>query len=723
MKKMSLWLLILAASIQVNAQKAEKIKLEDIWKSAKYRSEGVYGLRSMNDGLHYTTLDYSNDGAAMILKYSYASGKLVDTLFNAASLNQRIQFSDYSFSTNEDKILLFSKVEQIYRHSTAAENHVFTPKTKELIHLTSQGKHINAAFSPSGKLVAYVRENNLFFYDLSTKEETQITQDGEKNKIINGFTDWVYEEEFSFHEAFFWSPDEKHIAFYRFDETEVPEFNMPVYGGQLYPKDFKFKYPKAGEVNSKVQILSYNLASQKTTKVCETVENTFEYVPRVQWAFNNQLAYQMMNRHQSELYINLFDVNTLKTDQIYFENSETYIEVPENWYFKNELLYFTSEKDGFRHIYQLNLKSKKLIATTQGNWDIIDFYGIDNKGEYLYFASAEESPTTSQIYRIRSNGKGKEKLSSKRGWNTADFSKGMNFFINTWSDANTAPYTSLHNAKGKEIRMLKNNETLNKRLKELNLPSKDFFSFKTEIGHELNAWIIRPMNFRPDRKYPVLLTIYGGPGSQQVKDQFGGANYLWHHLLADMGYIVVSVDNRGTGARGAEFKKCTYKQLGKLELEDYIETAKYLLKQTYVDAQRIGIWGWSYGGYMSSLALTKGHEYFKAGIAVAPVTNWRFYDNIYTERYMQTPQENANGYDDNSPINHVHLLSGKYLLIHGTADDNVHYQNAAEMTTALVNANKQFDMFIYPDKNHGIYGGNTRYHLYKLMTDWLREKL
>lgn len=698
-----------------------QIQLDDIWKKGTFSPQYVWGLRSMNDGAHYTMFE-QNEKQLDINQYEYKSGEKIRTIFTTASIDEKLQIEEYQFSADEQKILLSTDVEPIYRHSTREHNFVFSIKEKKLTSISKSGKQRYATFSPAGDLVAYVRENNLFYINLKDLSETQITKDGQYNHVINGATDWVYEEEFAFDKAFFWSPDGEKIAFYKFDESQVKEFNMPMYGGHLYPKDYKFKYPKAGEDNSKVTIHIFDLKSGNITKA---KLGEYEYIPRIKWSKDaNKLAVQRMNRHQNQLDILLVDANTGKTENIYNEKSKTYIDIKDDWTFLADLNTFiiSSEKDGFNQLYSINFKDKKEVKITNGKFDVTTFYGVDKNG-YLYYQAAEKSPTQREVYRIKKDGSSKKMLTERQGWNDAEFSKGMRFFINTWSNANTPYVFTVQDSKGKLKHTISSNTQLKKKLEEYDLAKKEFFSFKTSYGDKLNAWIMKPSNMDPNKNYPVLVTIYGGPGSQTVKDEWAGSNFIWHQMLTQKGYVVVSVDNRGTGARGANFKKCTYKQLGRLEVEDYIETAKFLATLDFVDKSRIGMWGWSYGGYMSTLALTKGADYYKSAIAVAPVTNWRYYDNIYTERYMQTPQENAKGYDNNSPINHVKKMKGNYLLIHGTADDNVHFQNTVEIVDALMKADKQYDFYIYTDKNHSIYGGNARFHLYTKMTNFILEKL
>lgn len=708
-----------------NSRPTEKITLEAIWKKYEFYGRSVSGLRSTKDGLYYTVIEKSENGN-QLSKYDYSNGELVEVLLSDEDLkfeDQQLKISSYQFSSDEKKVLIATERESIYRRSWKAKHFVVDLSSKKISRLSEGKKEMYATFSPNGEKVAYVVDNNLYYKNTENGATTQITNDGEYNKIINGASDWVYEEELELSQAFEWSPEGTKIAFYRFDESEVKQWNMKMYDG-LYPSDYRFKYPKAGEDNSEVQILIYHLEDKSTKQVELTAD--YEYIPNITWTTDdNELAIMSTNRHQNELKINLVNGSTGKGKVIFTEQSDTYIEMPFDVHFtkKEKGFVVLSERSGFRHVYWFDMKGQLKNQITKGKWPVTNYYGMDEENGLIYYQSAEQSPLTRAVYQISSEGKKKKLLTEQKGWNSARFSKGFKYFINYHSTANTPSYISLHNSEGKEIRVLENNETLSNRIKRYGLSNKTFFKIKTEQGHELNAWKILPPNFDEKKKYPVFLTIYGGPGSQTVQDSWGGQNYFWHQLLAQKGYIVISVDNRGTGARGAEFKKVTYKQLGKYETEDQIEVAKYMAKQSYVDPMRIGVQGWSYGGYMSSLCLFKGAEYFKAAIAVAPVSNWRFYDSIYTERYMQTPQENEDGYDDNSPINHVEKLKGNYLLVHGTADDNVHFQNTTELIEALVKADKQFDLAVYPNKNHGIYGGNTRFHLYKKMTDFLLENL
>jgi dipeptidyl-peptidase-4 len=732
----------------------KKISLEDIWKSRVFASKSVRGIRSMNDGLHYTVHEREG-GLSFIVKYNFETGTVVDTVLRSDWLlwkEDTLEIDDYHFSEDEGKLMIATETESIYRHSTRETNYIWDRSTKDLSLLSKGDKQRYATFSPTGDKVAFVRGNNIVVVNLSNGEETVVTQDGQYNQIINGATDWVYEEEFGFDKAFFWSVNGEKIAYYRFDESEVVEFSMAKYGS-LYPFEYKFKYPKAGEDNALVSIHVFDLPSNKSIPI--KLEDGFEYIPRIQWTQDpNVLSVQRMNRHQNKLDLLLANAKTGKAKMILTEKRETYVNISDDLTFlkDNKRFIWSSDRTGFNHLYLYDLEGNLINPITKGNWDVMSFLGCDEEVKRLFYMAAARrekkgdnisipkirqsndaemvyrtelvaTPLERHLFSVGLEGINNVQLSQKKGTHRAVFSSGFKYYINYHSSASSPSYITLHKFSGIKIRELEDNSELTEELKNYGLSKKEFFKFKTSEGVQLNGWMLKPSDFDESRKYPVLMYVYGGPGVQTVQDSWGGRNEFWYQMLAQQGYIIVSVDNRGTGARGTEFQKCTYKELGKLETIDQIEGAKYLCGLPYVDSSRIGIWGWSYGGYMTSLCLTKGAPLFKMGIAVAPVTNWRFYDTIYTERYMQTPQENPDGYDDNSPINHVEKLEGKYLLVHGSADDNVHCQNTMEMVNALVDANKQFDLFIYPDKNHGIYGGNTRLHLFTKMTDFILNNL
>jgi dipeptidyl-peptidase-4 len=732
MKKIILSVLI---STSVFAQKQVKeISMESLWKTYDFAGSYFSAPTSMNNGEHFTQLQY-NDNYGEIVKYEYKTFKELGVILKGAELvptapNRKavpITIEGYLFSPDEKQLLIWNGTEQIYRHSTRESYYIIDIATKKITELSASGKQSYARFSPDGSKVSFVRENNLFFKDLISGTETQISFDGKNNSIINGAVDWVYEEEFTMAIGYEWSADGSRLAYYRFDETAVKEFNFQTYG-ELYPNDNKYKYPKAGEDNSDVTLMVYDVKAKKSINVLN-VKGVSEYIPRFKWTTNsNVLSVQRMNRLQNKLELMLADFTKTGADMvntIYTETSDTYIEINDDLYFleNGKQFIWCSEKEGWMHYYLMDMNGKQVNQITKGEWEVTELYGVDEKKGLIYFQAAAINATEREVYSIKLDGSNMKMLSTKKGQSSADFSAGYKYYILSQSDANTPTMVTLHTADGKKIKVLDDNKELVEKLGGYALGKKEFMQIKTEGDVMLNAWMIKPANFDANKKYPVFFTIYGGPGNNTVDNTWEGINYMWHQLLAQKGYIVVSVDNRGTGQRGKKFKHCTYGQLGKNEVIDQIEAAKYFGNLPYVDKNRIGVFGWSYGGYMSSLCITKGADYFKMAIAVAPVTTWRYYDSIYTERYMGLPQANSSGYDDNSPINHVSKLKGKYLLIHGTADDNVHFQNAVDMVTALVKANKKFDSFYYPNKNHGIGGGNTRLHLYNMMTDYIIANL
>ena len=747
MKKFTVLVQIFFVICSLSAQNKKEITLEDIWVNGTFKPENIWGLQSMNDGLHYTSLENDEKSSdTYLIKYDYKTGKEVDRILKESELtldgSKPISIDEYWFSNDESKVLISTETDRIYRHSTRENYYVYDLKIKKLTKVTAGDKQMYGTFSPDGNKVAFVRNNDIFIKDLLTGIEMRVTYDGKQNNIINGATDWVYEEEFAFDRAYFWSPDGKKVAYYRFDESEVNEFEMSEYQAKLYPSVYKFKYPKAGERNSLVKLFVFDIKTETTVEVKipkekkmidETknlpkwVESYDYYIPRVKWTNDpNALSFEKMNRLQNKLELILTNASTGDSKVVLTEECKTYIEITDDLTFLKDKKRFiwTSDLAGYNHIFLYEITGKLIKQLTKGNWDVTEFKGVDEDAKTVYYTSTEVSATEKYLYSVKLDGSGKKKISSnKKGTNDVNFSNGHKYFINSFSDVNSPEYFSLHSNDGKLIRVLESNDSLNLKLKQYSLSKKEFFTFKTSQNIELNGWMMKPVNFDPNKKYPVFMTFYGGPGHNEVLNDWNGSNYFWHSLLTQKGYIVACVDNRGTGGRGREFKSCTYKQLGKLETIDQIETAKYLGSLAYVDKTRIGVQGWSFGGYLASLCMTKGADYFKTGIAVAPVTNWRFYDTIYTERYLSTPQDNPSGYDDNSPINFTDLLKGKYLLIHGTADDNVHLQNSIEMSRALIKSNKQFQQFFYPDKNHSIYGGNTRLHLYTQMTNFILENL
>ncbi len=702
----------------------QKITIDEIY-NGTFRAKGMDELKSMKNVNQYTVLNFDNQTRSQQIElYDFATLKKVATVIDTKSFSElKDGIDSYSFSNDEKQLLIANNLNQIYRHSFTADYYLFNLNTQEISKILNQVQE--PTFSPDGTKIAYSRANNLFLYDIASKSETQITNDGQKNAVINGITDWVYEEEFAFVRAFDWSTDGKHLAFIRFDESLVPNFSMDLYQKELYPTAQTFKYPKAGEKNAAVSLHIYSLNTKGSKQINIGKYDNF-YIARLKWTNDpNLVSIQVLNRHQDNLDLLFIDAVSGNASVVLNEKDKAYVDVTDNLTFlKDNSFIWTSEKDGYNHIYLYDKKGKLKNQVTQGNWEVTSYYGFDEKTKTVFYQSVEKGSILRDVYKISLDGKKKVRLSSQTGTNAATFSPDFSLFINSFSSVAVPTFYTLNSAiDGKQVQEIVNNNTLLDKLKKYDLPAKVFFELTTEKGHKLNAWMIKPKDFDETKKYPVFMNQYSGPGSQQVSSQWFSTNDYWFMMLAQQGYIVVCVDGRGTGFKGAEFKKCTQKELGKFEVEDQIDAAKVIGNYAYVDKSRIGIFGWSYGGFMSSNCLFKGADVFKMAIAVAPVTNWRFYDSIYTERYMTTPQENASGYDENSPINHVSKLKGNFLLIHGTADDNVHVQNTMQMVEALVQANKQFDWAIYPDKNHGIYGGKTRVQLYTKMTNFIKEKL
>ena len=703
----------------------QKITVEDIYSGA-FRAKGMDELQSMKNTNQYTVLNYDAASRTMQIDlFDFATLKKVTTLIDTKNHTVLTDGIDsYTFSPDEKSILIANNTNQIFRHSFTADYYLYDTTTKKVSKVFDFQVQ-EPTFSPDGKKIAFARDNNLFVFDIASKQITAITSDGKKNSVINGITDWVYEEEFAFVRAFDWSKDSKKVAYIRFDESQVPEFSMSMFKKDLYPTVETFKYPKAGEKNSEVSLHIYDIASKGTQKVNLSQYADF-YIARMKWTNEaNVLSAQVLNRHQDNLDLLFIDGNSGAAKVVLNEKDKAYIDVTDNLTFlKDNSFIWTSEKDGFNHIYLYDKTGKLKNQVTKGNWEVTNYYGFDEKNNTVFYQSVENGSINRDVYSINLNGKNKVRLSKSIGTNAATFSPNFQYFITTFSSATQPTTYTLNEAKkGAQVQVIENNEALATKLKGYDLPAKEFFVLKTAKGNELNAWILKPKDFDPNKKYPVFMYQYSGPGSQQVNNDWNGSDDYWFQMLAQQGYIVACVDGRGTGFKGAAFKKVTQKELGKYEVEDQIDAAKVIGNYPYVDKNRIGIWGWSYGGFMASNCLLKGADVFKMAIAVAPVTNWRFYDSIYTERYMQTPQENATGYDENSPINHVNKLKGKYLLIHGSGDDNVHVQNSMQMIEALIQANKQFDSQIYPDKNHGIYGGKTRIQLYTKMTNFIKENL
>jgi len=697
-----------------------------------FRTEGMDVLRSRNNGTQYTLLNYDRVNKIQTIDlYEYETLEKTATLLSTEDLEGISYMSSYTFSADESKVLLATDLTPIYRRSTLGSYFVYDFNDKSLIKIADVGIQ-EPSLSPDGSKVAYGYENNIYLFDLKTKQTEQLTFDGEKNRIINGITDWVYEEEFGFVRAFEWSPEGTHIAFLRFDETEVPEYSMPIYGEDLYPTLQTFKYPKAGENNAVVSLHLIELEGVKTA----TIPVDAYYIPRIKWKNNpDELAFQTFNRHQNELVLYEFNKRSGALSVLHTERDAAYVDVNDNLTFLvDDSFIWSSEKDGYNHLYLHDKSGKEKRQLTSGDWEVTSYYGYDEKRKKIFFQSTAMGSINRDVYSVGINGKNLRRLTAQDGVNRASFSADFTYFINAHSNAVTPPsYTLNTTVPKKRVRdanagqslMLKtivDNTALLNTLEDYNISPKEF-STLTVNGNDLNMWMIKPADFDPSKKYPLLMFQYSGPGSQSVSNTWMSANDYWYQLLQSKGYIIACVDGRGTGFKGRDFKKSTYLQLVRYESDDQIAAAEQLSALPYIDENRTGIWGWSFGGDMAMHSILKGNEVFETAISVAPVTSWRFYDTIYTERFMRTPQENPEGYDLNSPINYADQLKGKLLLVHGSADDNVHFQNTMRMVEALVQANKQFDWAVYPDKNHGIYGGKTREQLYTKMTQFILNNL
>ena len=700
----------------------KKITNDDIW-NFEFSAERLEAIHPLTTASQYTVLKVDRrTRTSKVVAYDYATAKEAKEVVNSATSISVPFFNSYSFSKDENKLLLETETEPIYRRSKRAKYFVYDRTTKKST-LLFGSKVQEPKFSPDGSKVAFVFERNVFIKDLAADTVDQITSDGSEH-IINGLTDWVYEEEFGFVRAFDWNSDGTALVFMQFDETLVPTYSMDVIGYELYPLPYTFKYPKAGENNSVVGLHLYDIQRKKLTEIKLGDDKPY-YIPRIKFSPNkNKLIVQTINRHQNHLKLWSYDIEALSAKVILEEKEDTYVDVHDNLRFlKDESFLWTSERDGYNHIYYYKADGTLKKQITEGNWEVTRFFGFQEKTKEVYYASVEPGSTERAVYSIKLNGSRKRALSPENGTNGVAFSADFAYYIHTFEDSNTPTQYNLRSTKtGKVIRAIEDNAALKNKLSQYVISEKEFSTIEVN-GNELNMWMIKPKDFDPTKKYPLLMFQYSGPGSQQVANKWNGTNDYWHQSLAQQGYIVACVDGRGTGFKGAEFKKVTYKQLVYFETLDQIESARKLGEESYIDADRIGIWGWSYGGHMSTNCLLKGNDVFSLAIAVAPVTSWRFYDTIYTERFMRTPQENPDGYDLNSPFNYPELLKGDYLLVHGSGDDNVHLQNTMRMAEALVQANKPFELMIYPDKNHGIYGGNTRIHLYNKMTNFILNKL
>lgn len=705
-------------TLPINAQ--QKFSIDNIFVKGEFKAKEFTSIKWMNDSKNYTALIDNQ-----IIKFNTQTGAQEAVLFDGEKYE--VTLDKYSLSQDEKKLLIAADREDIYRRSFKANYFIFDLTTNKIQKVSDDGPQQYATFSPDGLKVAYVKDNDLYFVDLRTEKVTQVSRNGEINKIINGTTDWVYEEEFGFVKGFQWSPKSDKIAYYSFDESKVKEFQMQVWDS-LYPQFHTFKYPKAGEDNSRIALKIYHINDRRTVNVNLGDEKDI-YIPRMQWTKNNDLlSFIRLNRFQNKFEILHAGANSgmsqIELIELYGKNYFDINFCDDLSYLKKKFFIYTTEQKGFKHLYAFDYEEKKLTAITEGDWEIDEVVGIDEKSKTVYFTSTEKSHLERHLFKIGFNGKDKKQLTSAEGWHKINMSPDCKFFIDEYSAPGLAPSYTLHDGNGKKIKVLEDNAPLNAKVKSYEWNPKEFTTLKISDSVELHGYIIKPSNFDASKKYPLMMFLYGGPGSQMVKKEWdGNTRELYHKMLAQKGFVIACFDNRGTGGRGAQFKKVTYKQLGKYETEDQIAVAKALGKESWIDENRIGIWGWSYGGFMSTSCLFKGNDVFSLAIAVAPVSNWRYYDNIYTERYMRRPKDNPKGYDENSPINFVDQLKGDYLLIHGTGDDNVHLQNAIELQKELLKLDKDFDAFHYPNSNHGISTYGVRPHLYRKMMRFIIDRL
>lgn len=717
MKKVCFVLLAILISTSFFAQ---TLNLKDIT-DGEYRAKGIASVTSSADGEFYFQ---ANQSKTKIIKYSYKTGQPVETVFDIQTARDCTipSFDGFIMSPDEYRLIVYTNSEPIYRRSFKADYYYFDIRRNMIRKLSdNKSKQMAPVFSRDGRMLAYVCDNNIWLSKFDYGTESQITKDGEIGKIINGATDWVYEEEFGVTSLMDFSPDNKLLSYIRFDETLVPEFAFQNYKQQLYPDFISFKYPKAGETNPKVTCNIFDIESKTIRPINFPANTSFEYIPKIEFTPTSQLSIMTLNRDQNDFNMYFADPRTTIAKLILREQNDRYInyEFFNSIHFLGDQFTYISEKDGYSHIYIYSLTGVQQKQLTSGNYDVIEILACDPISKTVYYQAAEESPLQRAIYKVDILKGTKTKLSTKTGYNTASFSSNGKYFVNNWSNTINPAYITLNDASGKELRVLEDNKDLKNKLSTLGLAKKEFITVKGADGTSLNAWMLKPANFNPNKKYPLLMVQYSGPDSQEVLDRF---NIDWVDYLTTLDYIVVAVDGRGTGARGQEFRKCTYMNLGIKESDDQIAAARYFGTLPYIDAANISIWGWSYGGYNVLMSLSRGKGVFKSGIAVAPVTDWRFYDSVYTERYMRTPQQNTSGYQNSSPTTLASSLSGRLLLIHGTADDNVHFQNTIEYTSALIKSNKQFELFVFPDQNHSIPGSHNRNYLYTKVIDFLKFK-
>ena len=738
MKQKLILILLLALGLPAGlaAQGKKPLTLEEVVGGAFY-PENIYGVTPIpGDGEHYTQM---NAAGTQVIKYSFRTGQQVEVLFDATQARECPfrQFDSYRFSPDGSTLLIATETTPIYRHSYTAVHYLYSLKRNaegridnKVERLSDGGPQQVPVFSPDGTMVAFVRDNNIFLVKrLYGNSESQVTTDGQRNAVLNGIPDWVYEEEFAMDRALEFSADSKMLAYVRWDESAVPSYSFPLYAGEKprredyakYPGAYTYKYPKTGEANSKVSVHTFDIK----TKVTRTLKLPLEadaYIPRIRFTRDaDKLAVFTLNRHQNRFDLYMADPRSTVCRLALREETDTYIKEGtfDNIRFYDGHFVFMSERSGFSHLYWYDLNGNLAKQITRGDFEVKNFLGLDEKTGTFYYTSNEGSPLRQAVWKTDRKGR-KTRLTAEEGTHTAQFSTDMKYFLDRYTSLDTPTVITLRDNTGRTLTTLVDNAALNRKLAEYALPAKEFFSFQTSDGTTLNGWMMKPADFDESRKYPVIMYQYSGPGSQEVLDRFG---ISWETYMASQGYIIACVDGRGTGGRGAAFEKCTYLNLGVREARDQVETALYLGLQPYVDKERIGIWGWSFGGYMTLMSMSEGTPVFKAGVAVAAVTDWNYYDTIYGERFMRTPQENADGYRASSAFTRAENLHGDLLLVHGSADDNVHFQNCAEYAEHLVQLGKQFDMQLYTNRNHSIFGGNTRMHLYTRLTNFFNTHL
>lgn len=736
MKRLNLLLLLCCSALFTMAQGTKPLDLKEIIEG-KFAAQSTRGIVPMNNSEFYTQM---NDDGTQIIKYSFRTGQKIETLFDVSTARNCsfTHFSNYSFSSDGETLLIATDKHRIYRRSYTAEYYLY-PLSRNIDNVTTHNKleklseggpQQSPVFSPDGTMVAFVRNGNIFLVKrLYNNSESQITFDGKENAIINGLADWVYEEEFGMTQALAFNADNTIIAYIHFDESEVPMYEFPLYAGSNpcintytdYPGTYLYKYPKAGYPNSKVSVKTFDIRS-KVTRTLKLPLDPDGYIPRIEFTADPaKLAVMTMNRIQNCFELYMADPRSTLCKMVLRDEDKYYINESEysTLTFIGDNFTLISERDGHSHLYWYNLNGTLIKKVTSGNSEVTDFLGYNSKSKSFYYLSNEGNPLNSYICKIDDKGK-KTKLSEEEGTNSAIFSSDAHFYLNIFSNINTPNVITLNDENGKLLKTIETNEKLKETLAEYTIPQKEFFSFTTPQGDKLNGWMMKPTNFDANKQYPAILYQYSGPGSQEVVNRF---SISWETYMASCGYVLVCVDGRGTGGRGEEFEKCTYLNIGIKEAQDQVATAQYLAQQPFINKNRIGIWGWSYGGYTTLMSMSEGTPIFKAGVAVAPVTDWKYYDTIYGERFMRTPKENGDGYKTSSVLERAEKLHGDLLLIHGLADDNVHYQNTAEYMERLVQANIPFYAIPYNNRNHSIYGGNTRLHLYTSITNFFNSHL